>query len=321
MAKATVKKTPPVKPAVKQPRPKDESFEDARKKLPAEVKNSPLAVGNEQLPDYMRQDIGKGAENIGSEDLEIPRLKLIQALSPELETYDELRAGNFFHSAAEFIFDEPFLGVVLYTDRRYILWNPRDSGGGILARADDGIHWQPANAKFTVKLDKKDGGEAVTWVTAPTVQQSGLANWGSMNPKDPNSAPAATLMYNFILAFPEHLDLMPAVLTFQRSAVRNGRRLNTKLKTSRAPIFGMLFRFTPTDDVNRSGQKFFNVQAAGAGFLQDQKLYQAYKEQHEGFRAAGLKIKDLEGLQQDEGDSDTHDDGDAGGEGDEKPAF
>jgi hypothetical protein len=251
------------------------------------------------LPAFMNQDVGKGLEAIGRNDMEVPRLKLMQALSPELETYNDLAKGDFFHTAAEHNFGTKIIGVPIFMDRRYILWNPRDSGGGILARADDGVHWSPANAEFDVKLDKKDGGAQVKWRTAKTVQESGLGEWGSMNPGDSNSPPAATLMYNYLLAFPEMPDLMPAVLTFQRSSVKMGRRFNTKLKTIRAPIFGLVFEFSSFEDTNNAGQKFYNIQATGAGRITDQGLYNEYKKLHEGFASAGLQVKDLETLADD----------------------
>lgn len=270
-------------------------------KVPAEARSSVPALadyGSSNLPDFMRDDAGMGKELIGREDIETPRLKLMQGLSPELETYNDLRSGQFFHTAAEFIFEESFLAVPLYMDKRYLLWRPRKAGGGILARADDGIHWSPAEGEFTVKLDPKDGGHEVTWQLAPTVAQSGLANWGTMNPNDPNSPPAATLMYTYVLGFPEHPDLMPAVFTFQRSSIKNGRKLNTKLKTVRTPIFGTVFRFTSYDD-NSGGNDFKNVSVTGEGLVEDPAVYRRFKEAHLSFKGSGLSIKDIEGLQDD----------------------
>ncbi len=272
-----------------------------RSNLPARHEPIPLpsaAVNN--LPAFMRQDADIGKENIGKDDIEIPRLKLMQGLSPELQEFDGLKAGAFFHPAAEFIFDAPFRAVPIFMDQRYILWRPRDAGGGILARADDGIHWSPSSGEFTVQLDKKDGGATVTWKMAPTVQQSGLANWGTMDPNDPNSPPAATLMYNFLLAFPDEPDLMPAVLSFQRSSIKIGRRFNTKLKTVRAPLFGTMWQFGSVQDSNSRGQDFFNIDVRSAGLVEDEGLYQQYRAMYETFSTRGLSIKDIEGLQSEE---------------------
>ena len=252
------------------------------------------------VPDFMREDIGLGKEFIGVDDVDTPRLKLIQGLSPELQAYNDLRAGNFFHTASDTIFDEPINVVVVYMDKRYILWRPRETGGGILARADDGIHWSPAQGTFTVQLDKKDGGHSVTWKLAPTVEKSGLALWGTMNPRDTQSPPAATLMYNAVIAFPDYPELMPSVFTFQRSSIKSARRFNRILSKSRHPIFGCVFKMGAFQDTNRAGQDFFNVQMEEAGLLKDQGLYNQYKTQHLQMKQAGLRIKDEGDLQQEE---------------------
>ena len=313
MAQATKKTTAPEKKAVattpsKAARPEPE-------KLPV------AAAGSESLPDFMKGDVGKGTEGISHEDFEVPRLKLIQGLSPELEEYNELRAGNFFHTATETIFDEAIRVVPVFLDRQYILWNPREVGGGILARTNDGVHWNPPNGKFNAKLDKKDGGQEVTWETARTVKQSGLADWGSMNPEDPKSPPAATLMYNFVLAFPDFPDLPPAVLTFQRSAIRFGRRFNTRLKTMRAPIYGMIFSLSSATAVNKVGNKFYVPNIAGGGYVKEKPQYELYKGLYESFAAAGLNIRDMENLQDDPTPDDGEGSGEAEGGEEDKPAY
>ena len=296
-----------------EPEPRKDPTPPPRASVPATRANrtevaDPAALN---MPAFMREDAGAGKDAIDQSDMEMPRLKLMQGLSKELEVYNDLRPGHFFHTAAEEIFDKPFLAVPIFFDRRYILWRPRDSGGGILARADDGVHWSPSSGEFEVQLDKKDGGGKVIWVLAPTVAQSGLANWGTMDPSDPNSPPAATLMYNYLLAFPEHPELMPAVFTFQRSGIKQGKRFNTKLKTTRTPLFGLKFLFTPFQDTNGRGQDFWNVDVKGAGVVEDEALYRQYKDMHEGVKGAGLRIKDIETL----GDDDPAGENTAEGEG------
>lgn len=261
---------------------------------------------NAPLPAFMRGDVEGGKQDIGRDDLEVPRLKLIQGLSPELDEFNSLRPGNFFHTATEHIFTGPFRAVPIYYEKRYMLWNPREAGGGILARADDGVHWNLPNATFDVKLDKKDGGKAVKWRTSQTVQESGLANWGTLNPDDPNSPPAATLMYNYLLAFPDDPELMHAVVTFQRKSITVGRRFNTKLKTIRAPIFGLVFEFSSVKATNNSGQEFYMPAIKGAGRVASEGLYGEYKALNDSFTKAGLNIRDLESAQ-DEGGTEADD--------------
>lgn len=281
----------------------EDTRNDARPKTAIATRTNRTEVADPSttnLPAFMHGDMGAGKTDIGSEDLEQPRLKLMQGLSKELEAYNDLRPGNFFHTSSEEIFAEPFVGVPLFYEKRYILWRPQDDGGGILARADDGVHWSPSEGEFEVKLNKADGGAKVVWKLASTVAQSGLANWGTQNPEDSNSPPAATLMYNYLLAFPDHPDLMPAVFTFQRSGIKQGKRFNTRLKTTRGPIYGSKFMFTPIQETNSRGQDFWNVQVSGAGLIEDETLYRQYKDIHESFKGTGLKIRDIESLGEDD---------------------
>jgi hypothetical protein len=255
---------------------------------------------DEQLPAFMRDDAQMGKENISRDDLETPRLKLMQGLSKELQAYNDLRPGVFFHSAAEHIFDGEFTAVPVYMDKRYILWRPLDSGGGILARADDGVHWSPSSGKFEVTLDKKDGGHKVVWEVAPTVLESGLSQWGTQYPGDSNSPPAATLMYNFVLAFPDFPDMMPAVLSFQRSSIKSVRRFLTKLKVAQGPLFSRKYTFSPFVDHNGAGKEFYNINVSGAGLVEDEDEYLRYKALHESFADKGLTVKEEEELQAEE---------------------
>lgn len=253
------------------------------------------------LPDFMKGDAGKGTENLGSADMEIPRLVLLQSLSPEVVDGD-FKAGTFYHTVLEeTVGDGKELRIVpIYADIRYILWRPRHEGGGILARADDGVHWSPANAEFSVK-PYKDQPKQVVWKTKDTVAESGLANWGSSDPSDTESQPAATKMWNFVVALPDYPELGPMVLTFQRGSAYVGKNFSGKLAMGGkgAPSFGQVFNMTVKKDNNGSGD-FFNFVITKEGYVSDANQYLSYKEMYEHFKAMGVKIRDVEGAQ-DEG--------------------
>lgn len=247
------------------------------------------------VPAFMQEQAGLGTENIGSSDVEVPRCKLLQKISPELDVFNEAKAGDFFHTLAEKSLGKEVRITPIYVDIRYILWRPQDTGGGILARADDGIHWSPADAQFEVELKK--GGPKVTWRTAKTVAQSGLAEWGSSNPSDPNSPPAATRMYNLVANLPDYPDLPPAVITLQRASIGVARKLMGKLKITRAPSFGLYFKMSSVEDKNGAGQIFLNYAFTADGMVQDKDEYDRNYGLYSYFKAQGVQIKDIEGLQ------------------------
>ena len=255
------------------------------------------------VPSFMAGDAGLGTENLGAGDVEIPRIKLMQKISPELEEVNNLKAGDFYHTLADLNLGPEVRVTPIYTDTRFILWRPRKNGGGILARADDGLHWSPANVDFQVKLDN---GQEVVWHTANTVAQSGLDKWGSSNPADNNSPPAATRMYNVAVALVDHPELPPAVVTLQRAAIKVARRFLGKMKITRAPSFGLIFTMKSVKDQSPAGE-FFNYQFAAAGLVEDKKTYDRNKDYYAFFKSQGLNVKDLETAQEDDLPTDNAD--------------
>jgi hypothetical protein len=246
-----------------------------------------------RLPGFLQH---AGFGGLGAGDVEMPRLKLLQTPSPELTEFNNAEAGEFWHS----LIDERLGSTVricpIYIDRRFILWRPREAGGGILARADDGKHWKPADTEFTVKLKS---GHKVTWRTARTVAASRLDRRGSHNPSDPNSPPAATRMYSIVCSFPDRRDLPPAVVILQRAAIKVATKLIGKLKVLRAPSFGAIFEMTSFRDKSPSGA-FYNYAFELVGPVEDRAFYEDNFAQYRFFLEHGLKVKDLEGAQEDD---------------------
>lgn len=255
----------------------------------------------EATPDFMKGYAGQGSENVPTSAVEIPRIKLLQALSPEVEQGDA-KAGSFYHTLLEDSLGTALDIVPVYMDTRYILWRPQDDGGGILARADDGVHWNPPDASFNVMINKKT--KKVTWKTKPTVDASGLAAWGSFDPEDPASQPAATMMYNIVCCLPSLPDIGPVVVTLQRSAVRAAKKLMGKIKLSRAPSYGMVFSMESMKDTNSNNQSFYNYKFTSKGFVANKDLFEEYRRTYEQFKELGLQVRDMEGLQ-DEAVADT----------------
>lgn len=287
MAKVAVQAKKPAPPVTK-PQPRQEV-----------AKRSAGAVSLDVVPKFAQGMRGMGTEQIGASDVETPRLKLLQLVSPECEEFNEAKAGHFWHSVAERDLGERLRIVPLYIDMRAILWRPRHEGGGILARADDGQHWVPPNASWTVK-PYKDNKKTVTWTTKPTVAESGLLDWGSMDPDDSGSQPAATRMYNMAVALPDFPDLGVGVVTLQRASISVARKFMGKLKLISAPSFAIYVNMENVKDTNATGDTFFNFKFTTAGFVQDEAEFGAYKDLYEAFKRMGLNIKDLESAQ-DEG--------------------
>lgn len=262
------------------------------------------------VPSFMKDDVSKGmAQNIDSDDYEIPRLKLLQALSPEIED-GQGKAGQFYHNVLEEPLGETLTVVPIFVFKSFILWNPRHEGGGILARAMDGVHWDNPNGEFEVQ-PYKDNKKKVTWRTARTVKESGLDQWGSTDPDDPQSQPAATRMINVLLEIVGRPEISPVLLTFQRSTIKYGKKFIGKLKMTNAPSFGIQFELSSFKDANKNGDEYWSMKMTSAGFVPNKDDYDRYSAMYDSFSGMELNIKDLEGMQGEAPDTGGDDDDEA----------
>lgn len=123
----------------------------------AESSNLPVGV-----PDYIRLDQSRGNENVTREDLQVPRLQVVQALSPELDEESsrfipDVRAGYLVNVlTGEWWGREGLLLVPVYFSRQYMLWKVRTAGGGLL-----GVFEQRPDAEIAARRYPEDQVEVV----------------------------------------------------------------------------------------------------------------------------------------------------------------
>jgi hypothetical protein len=188
-----------------------------------------------EQPDYLKGDEKTGTERLGRGDFKIPRIKLLQPLSPEVKSFPgKAIPGEFWHTGANKSIGNEFLFVPCVVSKRVILWRPQNDGdGGILAFSKNAVDWvSGGNKEFEVQI--KDGPK-VKWKTGKNVPSSGLLEFGTSNPNNENSAPAANLAYEYMAFLIDHPDLSPVVLGVQRTGIGNAKQLNSHLLMTRRP--------------------------------------------------------------------------------------
>ena len=208
----------------------------------------------DKVPAYLQGYTGPSKNsNMESDDLIIPRIKLLQAISPEVTAFDDAKAGIYWHNVLNQSMGNNFQFIVVSAKKHYILFAPRGDARTVLARAPDGKHWDLPNESFEVKL--KGVAKPVVWQTKGSVAESRLAEFGTMIPGDPQSPPAATLIYEYLVYLPEHPDLSPAIMSLSRSSIKRGKDLNSKLelRSTQYPQFAQLYRAVVTEEKGDEG--------------------------------------------------------------------
>lgn len=265
-------------------------------------KNELVEVGAQDdfaLPAFLMEGEKKGAETLSLDHIEVAWLKLIQSTTPGIQE-NGWTPGNFLHSVTEReinteedseSFERMRIVVLQILAPRYMLFNPLDAGGGILARAEDGVHWNPPNHTFNVQVDKKT---TVKWTTKPTVKESGLAEWGSFDPDDPTSPPAADLQYRYLCVSPDFPELGVFIIMLQRSGLAAGKRLNAFLDNVQCSTFGCMFDLKSQWKEDGPDNKKFIWKFKPAGFVQDQNQYKAYEAMYEKYSQEDIVMHDEE---------------------------
>jgi hypothetical protein len=229
---------------------------------------------------------GAGTERLDKSAIKPPRLKLLQAMSPELMDNEDLRAGMFVNSVTEENFKEiTLMPVILWTS--FILWGDRDEGHGLLARADDGVHWDNPHVHY--EHPKMKG---VVWSTADTVRESGLANWGSSNPSDPQSKPAAREYFNVLCLNVDDLDGTPFILSFYSAALKYGHKFRDSIAafSHKGPAWQRQFKLKAATD-QRGDDKFFVPKLTADGYTTDDaKKFNAAAQLYEAAMKVGMDV-------------------------------
>ena len=99
-----------------------------------------MAVVDEKagLPAHINQNDMRGNENVKQDDLQTPRLKLLQSISNEVikqhsDYIEGAEAGMFMNSVTKELFSGSVYLVNLYYVKRWNVWKTQKAGGGPVA--------------------------------------------------------------------------------------------------------------------------------------------------------------------------------------------
>jgi hypothetical protein len=253
-------------------------------------------TSNAVVPAYLGTYKGSlGTENIDSGDVAIPRLKIAQSLTQQVKDGEMDEGALYLNVTGEAIAKpgDKLRIVPIAQGKEYILWRPRqDGGGGVLARAKPALvngekryAWDKKNQTFDVKV----GGKVpVKWKTRAYIDEDGLAEWGSEIPGEKDSGIAATAHHNYVVALPDH-DNMIVALSLSRSQAKKAKDFNGTLKMGSTPMFARVFELSTVEEKNAKGP-FKNVQIRPAGFVPDQGSFEYYKSLAGSFNDRGFTV-------------------------------
>lgn len=192
-------------------------------------------------PSYIEASDTRGAEHIGKDDIQMPRLGLAQAQSPQLlegdpKYIDGVKIGELFNNLTDVNYGKgPLQFSVVRADApRGIEFTPLEEGGGI--------------KDFNVPLDD------------PRMQWDGDAK------------PIATKFYDFVLMLWPTRELI--ALSLKSSGLKVARALNAYIKLRNAPVFAGKYELSTTMAKGPAGSYATHV-VKNAGWISEKEFTMA----------------------------------------------
>lgn len=212
------------------------------------TKENPLAVVN----DYGDMQ-GKGLENLTPDEVALPFLNILQALSPEVtkghKSYVESAvAGRFFNNVTKETYPENGLIFQPVSVRHeWVEWKPRDQGGGRVgthARDSDVITKAQSQSQQFGKYKTDNGNDLVE-----TIYLLGFIHR------------SADLDEQLALGPGE-----PVIISFSSTKIKPFKQIMYRISTfqGRPPLFAHRLKLDTFLDQNKKGQNYFNFKITAA---------------------------------------------------------
>lgn len=208
-----------------------------------------LVVVQDQVPDYIKQEGNRGSENVTMEDMVIPRLEIVQGLSPAVKRgdpgyIDGAKLGDLNNSVTRKLYGDEIFLVPVHFSVQYLVWQQRR-------------YIDPA----TNKEVSTDGGFFGAYPTqheaqARADQEGGLAKGIE------------------VLDTPQHLclsvdretgDVEEIMVSMPRTKAKISRQWNSLIKLAGGDRFSRVYRLGTELQKNTQGD-FYNFSVKQAGF-------------------------------------------------------
>lgn len=212
-----------------------------------------------ERPEWMREGgKARGSENVGTEDMVIPRLEIVQSLSPARdkrapEFIEGAEEGLMYNNVTRQLYGTELLVVPVLFKKQYLIWRDRKLGGGFRGAYDS-----RADAEVAAANEEGEGWEAVE-----THQHFCLAMTGSSKPEQ-------------------------LVISMSRSKIKVSKKFNSMIMNMGGDRFSRVYKFFAVEDTNDQNQKYFNFGFQVAGFP-NQAIYAAAEDLYNKV-TAGMNI-------------------------------
>lgn len=194
-----------------------------------------LAIMDER-PDWVDVNSAKGSEDVTANDIILPRIDVLQALSPQIKrsnpNYIEgAEQGQIFNTVSGEIYGSEIRFIPVVFKREYIVWQDRELGGGFRG----------------------------AFATAEEAERE------RRNLENPDSHEVVETHVHFVLILRDDGRLEEAVLSMAKSKRKVSRKLNSLVQMFPGDRFARVYKLTAVEVDGQKGE-FWNFDVAPLGW-------------------------------------------------------
>lgn len=254
----------------------------------AEVKANSIMM-TDTVPDYIKQDAARGSENVTMDDMVIPRLEVVQGLSPAVKRGDPnyiegAQMGDLNNSVTRQLYGQELYVVNVHFSVQYLVWQARRYIGenGREVTTEGGFFGAFPTEHEALARAEQEGGAAKGIEVIDTPQHLCLAL-----EVEPSGA---------VVGAEEIMISMP------RTKAKISRQWNSLIKLNGGDRFSRVYRLGTELEKNAKGD-YYNLSVKSLGFAPEE-IYRKAEALYE-LVASGERrvVMDVSGLSEPGGEA------------------
>ena len=254
-------------------------------KAVAKKKGSELSA---EVSDLFAADAGIGVNDLGSEDLAIPFIKILQKMSDELDDLDNAKAGDIINSVTkEVVKGKDGIRVIPCAYRlEWIEWEPRGTGTG---------------APFAI------------YHTGDSIPETERSEDNKDYVVDGNGRYLERTAQHYVLVVDDDEVTQQALLPMKATQFKKSKQWNSAIKSIKMkdasgnlftpPRFSHVWRLTTASEENKNGS-WHGWQIEKDAVIEDPNLYAEAKHLAQSIQAGEVKVQHV---REDDGGSTSSD--------------
>lgn len=213
-----------------------------------------MTLFSDDVPEWAKGGTNRGSENVSSKDMMLPRLEIVQGLSPIKDVNPDAKEGMLFNTVTGEVLGDTVYIVPIFFRVEWLVWKDQDEGGGFFGA------WttlEEAEARMQEVVSEGENPKYIEIIDTP--------------------------VHYALMVDPQTGGHSQIVISMPKTKAKVSRKWNSVIQIVGGDRFARAYKFTTFKDRNRKNKEFYNYVVQPAGFPPEpvyreaERLYNIFK--------------------------------------------